>query len=93
MNQARIDFRTTTEIKSLIEKAATLRGMTVSDFATTVLLEKSQEVLQSSETTILTNRDRDIFLYLLDNHPTPNDKLLKATSRFKKAVETGDLIV
>ena len=88
----RIDFRTTKEAKALIERAATLLGMTVSEYAKSVLLERSHEVVQSTETRVLSDRDRDRFLDILDRPAAPNQALRDAAVEYKSDVLRGDLI-
>ena len=88
---ARVDFRTTQEVKSLIEQAAAVNGMNLSEFIKTTLIEKSREVLERHEMRVLSDRDRDIFLELLEASPAPNEALRKAAANFKKAVKEGTL--
>jgi uncharacterized protein (DUF1778 family) len=91
-NQARVDFRTTPEVKSLIERAAAMNGMTVSEFIKATVVEKSREVIERHETRILSDRDRDVFLALLDSPSEPNEALRAAADRFRKAVEDKVLL-
>jgi uncharacterized protein (DUF1778 family) len=88
--QARIDFRATNETKALIERAAALLGMTVSEYAKWVLTEKSHEIVRETETRVLSDRDRDRFLDLLDRPAAPNQALLNAADEFKATVQRGD---
>ena len=90
---ARVDFRTTPEMKNLIERAAIISGMTVSEFIKSVIFAKSQEIISQHETRILSDKDRDIFLALLDNPGEPNEALCGAIENFKKSVEDGSLII
>jgi uncharacterized protein (DUF1778 family) len=89
---ARLDIRTTKEIRRVIEHAAVLQGMTVSEYAKAILLHHAQEVVERHETRRLSDRDRDLFLDLLDNPPAPNDSLRAAAADFRQAVEDGSLI-
>lgn len=75
----------------MIEQAATLNGLTVTEFVTTTLIEKSREVIERSETRILTDRDRDIILSLLESPPVPGQALRKAAGQFNNAVRDGSL--
>jgi uncharacterized protein (DUF1778 family) len=59
----------------MVERAATLSGMSVDDFASAALLEKSQEV----------------FLSILDSPADPTARLSSASQRFEQAVTSGDL--
>lgn len=87
----RIDFRTAPEVKDLIERAASLQGMTTSEFIKSVVVPASQQVVERHETRVLSDRDRDMFLLLLDNPPAPNEALKAAAQRFKAQVRSGDM--
>jgi uncharacterized protein (DUF1778 family) len=84
---ARLDFRIAPENKQVIEKAATLNGQSVSDFAVSTLLKSAREVLEHHGQTTLSNRDRDIFLEMLDNPPQPNEALRRAVKDYRQLVK------
>ena len=81
---ARLNFRLPSEIKERIEDAALVSGVTVTDFAINALADTAEEVLEKHNTRKLSNRDRDIFLAMLENPPEPNEALKKAVRKFKK---------
>ena len=83
---ARFNFRLPADIKDRIEKAAIVSGVTVSDFAINVLANSADEVLEKAHARFLSNRDRDIFLDMLENPPEPNEALLKAVKEYKRRV-------
>lgn len=81
---ARIDFRLPNELKEVIEQAATLRGQSLSEFAVSTLISSAHQVIQESRITKLSNRDRDIFIALVDDPDArPNDELVKAAREYK----------
>jgi uncharacterized protein (DUF1778 family) len=83
----RIDLRISSELKRLVEQAATLCGLTTSSFIANIVLTKSREVIQEAETIRLSDRDRDIFLALLDDEKTqPNAAMLRAAKRHKQLI-------
>ncbi len=84
---ARFNFRLPASIKKRIEKAAIASGLTVTDFAINVLAESAEEVLEKHHNRVLSDRDRDIFLNMLENPPKPNAALLKAFEDHKKRVK------
>ena len=84
---ARLDFRIAPENKQVIEKAATLNGQSVSDFAVSTLLKSAREVLEQHGQTTLSNRDRDAFLEMLDNPPEPNEALRRAVENYRRRVK------
>ena len=75
---ARINFRLPTDIKDVIERAALVSGQTMTDFAIQTLVRTAQEVLERQQTRTLSDRDRDIFLALLDDETEPNEALRSA---------------
>jgi uncharacterized protein (DUF1778 family) len=90
-NQARIDFRATPDVKLLIERAAAICGTSVSEYIKATVVERSREVIELNETRVLSDRDRDLFLLLLDSPAPPNSALVAAAIDFKKAIEDGVL--
>ena len=87
INQAaRLNFRLPPEIKEKIENAAIVSGVTVTDFAITALANTAQEVLEKHHTTILSDRDRDIFLAMLEDDSEPNEALKNAVEEYKRRV-------
>jgi uncharacterized protein (DUF1778 family) len=82
---ARLNFRLRTDLKEVIEEAAAALGQSVSDFAVSTLVEHARAVIEQRNVTVLSDRDRDRFIALLDDtDPRPNPALLKAARRYKK---------
>lgn len=83
----RLDFRVPADMKEKIERAATIRGQTVSGFVLGVVDTQAREVIREADETILSNRDRDRFLALLDDiDAEPNAALLRAARRYQTEV-------
>jgi uncharacterized protein (DUF1778 family) len=87
---ARLNFRLPPEIKERIENAALVSGVTVTDFAILALAKTAEEVLEKHQSRVLSNRDRDIFLALLENPPEPNEAFKKAVKEYKTRVIKND---
>ena len=83
---ARFNFRLPADIKDRIEKAAIVSGLTVTDFAINALANTADEVLEKHHNRILSDRDRDIFLDMLENPPEPNEALLAAVKEYRKRI-------
>jgi len=81
---ARIHFRLPQEAKEVIERAALASGLTVTDFAITALLQSAHETLNRQAQRQLSNRDRDLFLKMLDEDAGPNEALRQAARRYKR---------
>ena len=83
--QARLNFRLPSDLKEVIEEAAATLGQSVSDFAVSTLVQTARTVIRQRSVTVLTNRDRDRLLALLDDvDAKPNKALMNAAKRYKK---------
>jgi len=69
--------------KRMIEQAAAISGQSLSDFAVTSLVRAAQEKINEETATILSNRDRDIFLKMLESDARPNEALRAAAKRYR----------
>ena len=84
---ARLNIRLDPEIKRTIEEAAAHMGQTVSDFATSALVQVARKVIQEQNVTRLSERDRQLFAAMLaDESSKPNAALVGASKRYKKQV-------
>lgn len=83
---ARLNIRVRSDIKDRIEKAANISGKTMTDFAVIALSEKADGVLEHYNATELSNRDRDIFLRILDQKSAPNELLVRAAKTHKRLI-------
>jgi uncharacterized protein (DUF1778 family) len=80
----RIDLRTNTEVKSVIERAAQLRHTTISAYLLDSALQKAKEDIRDTETLILNEADRDVFFSALVKPPEPNAALRKLLGDSKR---------
>ena len=83
---SRLDARVSRKEKDLIEAAASLRGISVTDFLRTTVTDAAHRVIRESETLTLSERSRKIFVQALLNPPKPNNAALAAARRFKQEV-------
>ena len=81
---ARLHFRVSPELKEKLEKAALLRGQTLTSFSESVLLEQAEAVLAAAERINLSEQDFIQFCSALDNPGEPSSKLIKAVGRYKQ---------
>jgi uncharacterized protein (DUF1778 family) len=82
--QTRINFRIPEELKEIIERAALASGLTVTDFAISSLVQSAHNVLDRLAERRLSDRDRDLFLAILDEGAKPNEAIKKAARRYKR---------
>lgn len=81
--ESRIDLRVTKEQKALLEKAALLKGVSLSAYTLSYLLPLAQQEIENQEKLILSNRDRDLFLSAMDNPPALKGKLKSAIALYR----------
>ena len=85
-NKARLDFRLPSELKEDIEQAAIYTGQSLTDFAISAMVEKARGIIRENDATVLSNRDRDAFLKILDDDSAePNESLIAAAKQYKEA--------
>ncbi len=80
---ARLEFRAAAAQKELIERAAFLTGQTVSAYAVSTLVENATQVVEYANRIKLGERDRELFLALLDADAEPNEALRKAAADYR----------
>ena len=80
---SRIDLRVTTEQKALLEKAASLSGVSLSAYTLLYLLPQAQRDIENHEKLTLSNRDRDLFLSALANPLRLQGKLKLAIANYQ----------
>jgi uncharacterized protein (DUF1778 family) len=82
----RLEIRATPAQKMLFERAAQIRGTSVTDFAVNKLQEAAREIIQETESFRLREEDRKVFFQALTNPPEPNEYAKDAVARYKKQV-------
>lgn len=83
---ARLNIRLRPEVKDRIERAANISGKTLTDFAVSVLSESAEGVLERHEAATLSDRDREIFLSVLDEKAKPNALLRRSRKTHKRLI-------
>lgn len=83
----RIELRISEEHKQIIEKAASLKGLSLSSYVLSQILDVARAEIASQEKITLSNRDRDLFISLLENPPEPSESLKLAVKRFQDKYE------
>lgn len=82
----RMEARLKPEQKRLIEHAAELQGVSVTNFILAHLLPVATATIQESETLRLRDEDRKVFIDALVNPPKANKFAKGAVARYKKQV-------
>jgi len=80
----RVEIRATAEQKRLLERAAEIRGTTLTGFILNQAQEAAAAAIQEFELLELRNEDRRLFVETLLNPPNPNSALRAAAARHKE---------
>ena len=80
----RLEVRTTSAQKRLIERAAELRGTSVTDFVVSNIQAAAAETIKEFESLFLRDEAREVFVEALLNPPEPNEALKAAAARHKQ---------
>lgn len=79
----RLDMRLSREHKRMIEQAASLNHQAVSAWVKFVLLSEAQEVLDTHKRTVLSRKNWEAFLDVVDSDDEPAPALRRAVKRYK----------
>ena len=80
----RVEIRMTRAQKENIERAASLRGTSVTDFILNEVQPAATATIREFELLELRNEDRRVFVEALLNPPEPNEALKAAAARHKE---------
>ena len=75
LKDERIDFRANSKQKTLLERAAELKHVSLSSYILTSSLKQAQIDMAENEALVLSDRDRELVMDALENPPEPNDAL------------------
>ena len=78
----RIDLRLSAELKTLLARAASYSGMSLSSFLVSSASRRAKELVAERETLTLTARDWRAFLAALDKPERRRPRLEKAAKRY-----------
>jgi len=84
----RIDLRVSADLKTLLSRAASYCGMSLSSFLVSIAADRAKEVVAEHETLTLTPRDWEAFLAALDEPDRPRPRLAAAARRYQKRRES-----
>lgn len=73
----RIEFRVSSEMKTLIQQAASLQGLSTSDFLAMTAYREAKKTVEEQDIIRLTREESERFVDLLLNPPAPNARLNK----------------
>lgn len=85
--EERLEARVTPAQKQLIERAAALRGTSVTEFVVVSAQEAATSAIKDFEVLSLRNEAREVFINAILNPPAPNEAARIAAERYKKSME------
>jgi len=85
----RIEARIHSEQRRRIERAAALKGTSISDFMVSSADETAKRTIEEHESWTLSGRDREIFVNALLHPPAPNQAMKAAFRSHKKRVQSA----
>ncbi|MEH2199080.1 type II toxin-antitoxin system TacA family antitoxin [Nostoc sp.] len=80
----RIDLRVTQEQKELLERAASLKGISLSAYTLFHVLPIAKQDIDANERLVLSNLDRDLFMSVMENPPELKGKLKSAIHKYRQ---------
>ena len=81
----RMEFRTTTTVKALVERAAVARGISKTEYLSELIERDATEVLKRQQEVTLTNAQFDNFMVVCqDESLIPSSRILEAARRLDK---------
>ncbi|MEH2060370.1 MAG: DUF1778 domain-containing protein [Nostoc sp.] len=80
----RIDLRVTQEQKELLERAASLKGISLSAYTLFHILPVAKQDIDANEKLVLSNLDRDLFMSVMENPPELKGKLKSAIHKYRQ---------
>jgi uncharacterized protein (DUF1778 family) len=81
----RLQVRLNAEAKVTLQRAASYRHKTVSQFVLTTALVEAEKVIRENESVSLSAADWKVFYAALSNPPAPSAALRKAFARYQEA--------
>jgi uncharacterized protein (DUF1778 family) len=82
----RIEARIPSEQRRRIERAAALKGTSISDFVISTLDDAAKRTIQEHESWTLSARDSEAFMKALLNPAPPSPRLRAAIRRYKSRI-------
>ena len=82
--EERLEARVTPAQKRLIERAAALRGTSVTEFVVASAQEAARSAIKDFEVLSLREEAREVFINAILNPPAPNEAARLAAERYKK---------
>jgi len=86
----RIDVRLRPDQKTSIERAAGIKGLSVTDFIIQNAVENATRTIREYETWTLERADAELFFTTLLQPPAPGPRLMRSAERYKERYLHGE---
>lgn len=83
--RGRLEARISQNLKQQIERAAAIKGLTLSSFVVRSMEQVASKVIQEHEHRQLSETAQQAFFEALMNPPEPNEKMLAAAKRYQES--------
>lgn len=81
---ARLDIRLSSTHKEIIEMAACISGVNVTQFVIDCCVNASKTIIENQSNILMTVEDKKIFIEALSNPAKPSEKLIEAMRRYNE---------
>ena len=88
LSTARLEARISTNLHSMIKRAAELQGRTMTDFVIAAVQDAAQRAIEQAEVVRLSLADQECFAKALLSPPQPSPALKRAFARRRKLLRT-----
>lgn len=85
---ARLEARISTDLHSMLKRAAELQGRTMTDFVVSAVQDAAQRAIEQAEVIQLSLADQECFARALLSPPQPAPALERAFARHSKLLRT-----
>jgi uncharacterized protein (DUF1778 family) len=85
---ARLEARISTDLHSMLKRAAELQGLTMTDFVVSAVRDAAQHAIEQAEVIRLSRADQECFAQALLSPPEPAPALKRAFARRGKLLRT-----
>ncbi len=84
---ARLEARIPVQIYDLMQRAARLRGMTLTSYLIATAGEDARRIVEDADIMRLAREDQTVFAEALINPIAPNERLVRAAKRHSEMIE------
>lgn len=85
---ARLEARISTDLHSMLKRAAELQGRTMTDFVVSAVQDAAQRAIEQARVIRMSLADQECFAQALISPPKPAETLKRAFSRRRKLLRT-----